>query len=125
MKTLLIVLLAATSFSSAYADTQTAQTTVSCRNTSRLPSGLSLTITSDNVAHFTNRDNIGPFVNLGTLPVSAQSRGEQVEYTGSDFSLQITRSYDQVDNGYMAQVYLDIQGRVFNEPMYCNYPSQM
>jgi hypothetical protein len=121
MKTFLTVFLAAISVSSAFASTQT---TVACHNTSRLPSGLTLTITSDNVAHFSNRDNLGPFVDLGTLTVSAASRGEKVEYTGSDFNLQIERSYDQSSNGYVSQVYLDIQGRVFNEPMICNYPSQ-
>ena len=102
---------------------------VSCRNTSGLPSGLSLTIFSQEdvgglVAELINRDNIGPFVNLGQIPVVRKEypddfMGAPITYIGSDFLLDINWDGGPVDGTFPSHVKATIQGRTFDEPMIC------
>jgi hypothetical protein len=102
---------------------------VSCRNNSGLPSGLSLTISSQEdlgglVAEITNRDNIGPFVNLGQIPVVREEypdevMGAPITYIGSDFILDIIWDGGRVNGAFPSHIKATIQGRTFDEPMTC------
>jgi len=116
----------------AFADTVTE---VRCRDTSGLPSGFSLTITKDTetqalTASFLNRDNIGPFINLGSIPVyrkyySPEIMGAPITYLGKDFELNIIWDAAPMPSGaYHSHVDATIQDRRFDEAMLCNLTSE-
>jgi hypothetical protein len=102
---------------------------VLCRNTSGLPSGLSVSIFSQEgsdglVAELINRDNLGPFVDLGDIAVTRVEypnnvRGGPVTFIGYDFRLDIIWDGGLHEGGYPSYVDVTIQGRHFSEPMRC------
>lgn len=133
MKRLIVSLAVGTLLSTAaFAETVTE---VRCRDTSMLPSGFSLSITKDTetealTASFSNRDNIGPFVNLGSIPVtrkyySPEIMGAPITYVGKDFELNIIWDATPMSSGaYRSHVDATIQDRRFDEAMLCTLTSQ-
>lgn len=106
------------------------ETLARCHDTVGLPSGFSLVISKEVEsqqlsASFTNRDNIGPFVNLGTIPVERkiyppEQLGAPITYVGENFELNINRDAPaRPDGTYYAHVYAVLQGRTFDEAIYC------
>lgn len=104
-------------------------TDVSCHNLSGLTGGLSVQIKSGGFAgltwaELTNRDGLGPFVNLGQItvhqvPAQPGVDGAPLVYQGEGFELSINVDGAPTPQGQYSHVYADIHGRVFNEPMYC------
>jgi hypothetical protein len=111
---------------------------VRCRDTSGLPSGLSIVIDRDTesdalTASFTNRDNLGPYVDLGSIEVSRRCAlpkplgkplSGPVTYVGDDFELNIFADAPAPgsageDGEIQAHVYVVRQGRTFDEAMFC------
>lgn len=102
---------------------------VSCRDTSGLPSGLSLTISSQDdvgglVADLTNRDNIGPFFSLGEIPVVQMQypddvMGAPLTFIGPDFRLDIAWDTSPANGTYPSHINVTVQGRTFDEAMIC------
>ena len=97
---------------------------------SRLPNGLSIVISEGGIAGiaratFTNRDNIGPYLDLGSYIVKKhhdQKMGAPVHYLGKDIDLQINVDTGPREDGAIySHIYADLQGRVFNEPMECRF----
>jgi hypothetical protein len=132
-KSFAIMILTIGAFSTAHAEMRfpgEVVTDVECNNTSHLPSGLSLVITSGDLsgkflAELTNRDDIGPYVNLGSIVVTRKQgsvTGAPITYTGKDFNLEITIDSGDDNGNFPAHVYADVKGRVFNEPMTCSFP---
>lgn len=104
-------------------------TVVQCRNTTGLTGGLSLVIkeggfTGMTTATLTNRDGLGPFIDLGTIAVHQKPAqpgvdGAPLVYIGEGFELSINVDGAPTPQGQYSHVYADMNGRVFNEPMYC------
>lgn len=126
-KLILSLILGAALSSAALADTVTE---VRCRNTSGLPSGFSLSITKDTEtdvlsASFSNRDNLGPYINLGSIPVirkyvSPEIMGAPITYVGKDFDLEIIWDGGAEAGGaFHSYVHAVLEGRTFDEPMLC------
>ena len=106
-----------------------------CRNTSGLTSGVSVVIQTDTTTNLTEavlteRRGLGPFVELGKIPVTRQAvpssvMGAPITYLGNNFKLQIFWDGGPDGNGGLpSDLYADVNGRVFNEPMICTIPRQ-
>ena len=103
-----------------------------CRNTSGLPSGLTVVIQNDPTtqlteAVLTDRENLGPFVDLGKIPVTREPvptdvMGAPITYVGQDFRLEIFWDGGPDGGGLHSHVYVDIGGRAYDEPMICSIP---
>jgi hypothetical protein len=102
---------------------------VLCQNTSGLPSGLFVSIftqegSDESIAQLTDRNNIGPFVNLGYISVTLVKypegvRGTPLTFIGSDFQLDIIWDGGLREGSYPSYVDVTVQGRHFSEPMSC------
>lgn len=127
MKKLIVSLVTVLSFTtSSFANSNIK---VSCRDTRGLPSGLSLTISSQDdvgglVADLTNRDNIGPFFSLGQIPVVQMEynddiMGAPLTFIGPDFRLDIAWDTSPTDGTYPSHINVTVQGRTWDEAMIC------
>jgi hypothetical protein len=134
MKTLAIVLATLTALvlhtSAAQAQTDMNQMVAQCRDLSGLPSGLSVQIVKGGLGGFmyakiSNRDNIGPFENLGRVLVTRKVQpsdrmGAPTEFVGKDFDLVIVTDALATNGMFPAHVSVEIRNRVFNQQMKCS-----
>jgi hypothetical protein len=105
-----------------------------CHENNHLPNGLSVVIRSGGfagltTATITDRINIGPVETLETIvvrrkPVPAHVMGAGITYLGKQFSLHINTDGAPLDGGFYSEVYADVKGHVYNQPLVCILPAQ-
>lgn len=105
---------------------------LSCNDGSGLPNGLDIALyqeANQTIANISDRIDIGPFQNLGTVvvhrkPVAPGIMGAPETYLGRNFELTINVDVAPSIHGIPSYVRVDIGGKHFSQNMYCEFSSQ-